>query len=125
MLNADFTKLRSSNMQPKLYDRFVIVKLDSAIYNKSAQAYRQLLRYSWQNVGYDIGGFMDFTSVIDVAFSTDVIECAGMTCGHLFFTVRFVVIRIALRIFLEVLTCIYSQDICITCGLYSDICSDI
>ena len=31
---TDFIKVRSSNMQPKLYDRFFIMKLHSVIYNQ-------------------------------------------------------------------------------------------
>ena len=62
-------------MQPKLQDIFFIMKLHSVIYNKlSAEAYRQMLRYAWQNAGYDIGEHVDnFTGVIDVAFSIDII----------------------------------------------------
>ena len=45
-----------------------------------------MLRYTWQNAGYDIGEPVDnFTSVIDVAFSNDIIECAVMTCDHFAF----------------------------------------
>ena len=40
-----------------------------------------MLRYAWKNAGYDIGEPVDnFASVIDVAFSTDIRKCAGMTC---------------------------------------------
>ena len=43
-----------------------------------------ILRYVCQNAGYDTGEPVDnFTSVINVAFSTDIIECAVMTCDHL------------------------------------------
>ena len=39
------------------------------------------MRYAWQNAGYDVGEPMDnFTGVINVAFSIDIIECAVMTC---------------------------------------------
>ena len=64
-----------------------------------------MLRYIWQNAGYDIGEPVDnFTSVIDVAFSNDIIECAVMTCDHnAFLHLRFVVIHIALSILLKVL----------------------
>ena len=45
-----------------------------------------MLRYAWQNACFDIGEPMDnFTSVMDVAFSNDIIECAVMTCDHLAF----------------------------------------
>ena len=45
-----------------------------------------MFRYAWQNIGYDIGEPVDnFTSVIDVAFSNDIIECAVVTCDHLAF----------------------------------------
>ena len=45
-----------------------------------------MLRYAWQNAGYDIGETVDnFTSVIDLAFSTDTVDCAVMTCDHLAF----------------------------------------
>ena len=87
-------------MQPKLHDRFFIMKFNSFIYNKlSSEAYRPMLCYAWQNAGYDIGEPVDnFTGVIDVAFSIDIIESAVMAYDHFaFFTVRF-----------EVLTCIYS-----------------
>ena len=62
-------------MQPKLHDRFFIMKLHSVIYIQlSAEAYRPILRYSWQNAGYDIGEPVDnFTGVIVVAFSIDII----------------------------------------------------
>ena len=81
---TDFIKLRSSNMHPKLHNIFFFVKLHSVIYNQlSAEAYRQMLRYSWQN---DIGEPVDnFTDVTDVVFSTDIIECAVMTSDHLAF----------------------------------------
>ena len=43
---TDVIKLRSSNMQPKLHDRFFIMKLHFVIYNQlSAEAYRAILRY--------------------------------------------------------------------------------
>ena len=63
------------------------MKLHSVIYNQlSAEAYRSILRYTWQSADYDIGEPVDnFTSVIDVVFSTDMIECAVMTCDHLAF----------------------------------------
>ena len=72
-------------MQSKLHDRFFIMKLHSVIYNQlSADAYRPMLRYTWQNAGYDIGEPVDnFTGVIGVAFSIDIIECAVMRCDHL------------------------------------------
>ena len=39
-----------------------------------------MLRYAWQNAGYDIGEPVNtFTVVIDVAFSIEIIECAVMT----------------------------------------------
>ena len=60
-----------------------------------------MLRYAWQNAGYDNGEPVDnFTGVSDVAFSTDIIECAVMNhvITLLFFTVRFAVIHIALSI---------------------------
>ena len=81
---TDFIKLRFINMQPKLHDRLFIVKLHSFIYNQlSAKAYRPMLRYAWQNAGYDIDESVDnFTGVTDVAFSIDIIECAVMTCDH-------------------------------------------
>ena len=45
-----------------------------------------MFRYAWQNIGCDIGEPVDnFTSVIDVAFSTDIVEYAVMTCDHLTF----------------------------------------
>ena len=45
-----------------------------------------MLRYAWQNAGYDISEPVEnFTRVIDVAFSNDIIECAVMTCDHLAF----------------------------------------
>ena len=41
---TDFIKLRSSNFQPKLHDRFFIMKLHSVIYNQlSVDAYRPML----------------------------------------------------------------------------------
>ena len=57
------------------------MKLHSAIYNQlSAEAYRPMLPYAWQYAGYDIGEPVDnFTSVFDVAFSIDIIECAVMS----------------------------------------------
>ena len=84
---TDFIKLRSSNMQPKLHDRFFIMKLHSVIYIQlPTEECKRMLRYAWQNTGYDIGETVDnFTSVIDVAFSTDIIEYAVMTCDHLAF----------------------------------------
>ena len=82
---TDFIKLRSSNLQPTLHDRFFIVKLH-CVYQLSAEAYRPMLRHAWQNTGYDIDESVDnFTSVIDVAFSTDITECAVMTCIHFAF----------------------------------------
>ena len=49
-----------------------------------------MLRYPWQNAGYDIGEPVDnFTSVIDVAFVNDIIECAVMTCSHSYFFEHF------------------------------------
>ena len=48
---TDFIKLRSSNMQPKLHDRFFIMKLHSVIYNQlSAEAYRPMLPYRWRTL---------------------------------------------------------------------------
>ena len=84
---TDFIKLCSSNMQPELHVRFFIMKLHSVIYNQlSAEAYRPMLRYAWQNSDYDTGEPVDnFTGVIDVAFSIDIIECAVMKCYHLAF----------------------------------------
>ena len=78
---TDFIKLHSSNMQPKMHDRFFIMILHSVIYNQlSAEAYRPMLRMAWQN---DIDESEDnFTSAMNVAFSTDIIECAVMTCDH-------------------------------------------
>ena len=63
------------------------MKLHSVIYNQlSAEEYRQMLSYAWYSAGYDIGVPVDnFTSVIDVAFNTDIIECAVMTCDRLAF----------------------------------------
>ena len=87
------------------------MKLHSVIYNQlSADAYRPMLRYTWQNAGYDIYvPLNNFTGVIDVPLSIYIIECAIMTCDHFdFFTVSFVVIHIALSILLKILTCIYS-----------------
>ena len=50
----DFIELRSSNMEPKLHERFFIMKLHSVICNQlSAEAYRPMLRYAWHNAGYD------------------------------------------------------------------------
>ena len=50
---TDFIKLRSSNTEPKLHVRFFIMKFLSVIYNQlSAEAYRPMLPYAWQN---DIG----------------------------------------------------------------------
>ena len=74
-------------MQPKLHDRFFIMKLHSVIYNQLfAEAYRPMLRYAWQNAGYDIGEAMDnLTSVINVVFSIDIIECAVTTRDHIAF----------------------------------------
>ena len=65
-----------------------------------------MIRYAWQNAGYDIGEPVDnFTSVIDVAVSNGITECAVMTCDHFaFFTVRFAVFHIALSILLKVFT---------------------
>ena len=75
-------------MQPNVHDRFFIMELHSVIYNQlSAEACRPMLRYAWQNAGYDIGEPVDnFTGVIDVAFSIDIIECAVMTCDHFAFS---------------------------------------
>ena len=81
------------------------MKSHSVIYNQlSAEAYRPMLRYAWQN---DIGKPVDnITVLIDVAFSIDIIECTVMTCEHFdFLHLRFVVI---LSILLKVLICIYS-----------------
>ena len=89
-------------MQPKLHDKFFIMKLHSVIYNQLfSEAYRPMHRYARQNAGYDDGEPMDnFTSVIDVTFST-IIERAVMTYYHLaFLNMRFVVIHIALSILL-------------------------
>ena len=74
-----FIKLRSSNMQPKLHVRFFIMKLHSINYNQlSAEACRPMLRQAWQNAGYDIvEPVFNFTGVIDVVISIDIIECAG------------------------------------------------
>ena len=74
-------------MQLKLYDRFLIMKLNSVNYNQlSAEAYRLILRYAWQNAGYDIGEPVDkFTGVIGVAFSIDIIKYAVMTCDQFAF----------------------------------------
>ena len=48
---TDFIKLRSSNMQSKLHDRFFIMKLHSVIYNQlSEEAYKPILRYARQNL---------------------------------------------------------------------------
>ena len=42
-----------------------------------------MLRYEWQDAGFDIGEPVDnFTGVIDVAFSIDIIECEVMTYDH-------------------------------------------
>ena len=74
-------------MQPKFHDRFFIMKLHSVIYNElSAVVCRLMLHYVWQNAGYDIGEPVgNFTGVIKVGFSIDIIECAVMTCDHLAF----------------------------------------
>ena len=98
---TNFIKLRSSNMQPKLQDRFFIMKLHSVIYNKlSAEAHKPMLRYAWQNAG---------KGVTDVAFSIHIIECAVMTFNYFaFLHCEFVVIHVALSILLKVLTYIYS-----------------
>ena len=74
-------------MQPNLHDRFFILKLHSVIYNQLfAEAYRPMFRYEWQNAGYDIGEPVDnSTSVNDVVFSIDILECAVMTCDHFAF----------------------------------------
>ena len=84
---TDFIKLRSNNMQPKFESRFFIMKSHSAIYNQlSAESYRPMLRYAWQNAGYNTGEPVDnFTSIIDVEYSMNIIECAVMTCDHLAF----------------------------------------
>ena len=53
---TDFIKLRTSNMKPKLHDRFFLMKLHSVIYNQlSAEAHRPMLRYAWQSADYGIG----------------------------------------------------------------------
>ena len=83
-------------MQPELHDRFFNMKLHPVIYNQlSAESYTPMLRYAWQNAGYDIDELVDnFTNISDVALSIDIIERAVMTCFHFaFFTVRFVVIH--------------------------------
>ena len=74
-------------MQPKLHDRFLIMKLLSVIYNQlSAEPYGPILRYAWQNAAYDIGEPVDnFTNVIGVAFNNDIIACVIMTCDHFAF----------------------------------------
>ena len=74
-------------MKPKLHERFYIMKLHSVIYNQlPAEAYKQMLRYKWQNAGYDIGEPVDnFTSLIDMKFSTNIIQCSVMACDHLAF----------------------------------------
>ena len=79
--------LRCSNMQPKLHDRLFTMKFHSVIYNQlSAEAYKTVLRYAWQNAGYVIGEPVDsFKGVIDVVFSFDIIECAVMTCDNFVF----------------------------------------
>ena len=85
------------------------MNLHSVIYNQlSAEAYRPMLCYAWQNAGYDIGEPVDnFTGVIDDSFSIDIIESAVKTCDHFaFFHLRFVVFYIASSILLKVLTCI-------------------
>ena len=75
---TDFIKLRSSNMQPKLHDRFCHLQ--------PAEAYRPLLHFAWQNAGYEIGEPVhNFTGVIDVAFSIGIIECEVMECDHFAF----------------------------------------
>ena len=57
---------------------FFIMKLHSVIY--TAEAYRPMLRYAWQNAGYDIGEPLDnFTGVIDLAFRIHIIDCAVVT----------------------------------------------
>ena len=58
------------------HDSLFIMKLHSVICNQFyAEGYRPRLRYAWQNADYNIGEPMDnVTSVIDVAFSTDIIE---------------------------------------------------
>ena len=63
------------------------MKLHSIIYNQlSAEVLRPMPRHAWQNAGCDMGEPVDnFTSVIDVAFSTAIIECAVMTYVHLAF----------------------------------------
>ena len=60
-------------MQPKLHNRFFIMKLHSVIYNQlSAEAYRPMIRYSWQKAGYDISEPVDnLTGVTDMAFCID------------------------------------------------------
>ena len=108
---TEFIKLRSSNMQPKLQHRFFIMKLQSFIYNQlSVEAYRLMLHFTWQNVGYDIGESVDnFTSVIDVAFSTDIIECVVMTYDHLaFLHCAFCSHLYCFEHFIESSHCIYS-----------------
>ena len=84
---TDFIKLHSSNMQSKLHGRFFIMKLNYVVLNQlSTEANRPMLRYAWQNAGYDIGEPVDtLTGVIDVAFSFDIIECAVMACDHFAF----------------------------------------
>ena len=54
------------------------------IYNPlSGEAYRPILRYAWQNAVYEIGEPVDnFISAIVLAFSTNITECAVMTCDH-------------------------------------------
>ena len=68
-------------------NRFFIMKLHSVICNQlSAETYRPMLRYAWQNAGFDSGEPVDnFTGVIDVAFCIDIIECAVLTCDHFAF----------------------------------------
>ena len=84
---TDFIKLHSSNIQPKLHDRFFIMKLHSVIYNQlCSEAYPSMLRCACQNADYDIGEPVDnFIRVFDVAFNIDIIECAFMTCDHFAF----------------------------------------
>ena len=74
-------------MRPNFYGRFFIMKLHSVIYNQLyAEAYRPMLRYAWQNAGYEIGESVNnFTGVIDMTFSIDIIECAVMIYDHLAF----------------------------------------
>ena len=110
---TDFIKLRSSNTQPKLHDRFFIMKVNTVIYNQlPVEACRPMLHMAecWLRCWWTCGH-------LHKCHWRGIQHCNYRMCSYdmwsplLFFTMRFVVIHIALSISLKLLPCIYNWGI--------------